>query len=142
MYASKLWEWFATIGLTREDVYKIFDFDAMIPHGTERAKKGRVPPSGQQMKAYRPTLIANIDKMKPKLIVPVGGIAVQATLNTKAELSELIGHTFTMKPFGEAKQETSIIPLPHPSGVSLWLNAESNKKLLRQAMELIRAEIA
>jgi len=142
MYVSKLWDWFAMIGMTREDVYKVFEFDAMIPHGTPRAKKGRVPPSGEQMAAYHPTLIKNIDALNPKLVVPIGGIAVQRTLATKAELSELIGHRFVMKPFNEAKRETVVIPLPHPSGVSLWLNAQANKKLLAQAMQLIREEIA
>lgn len=140
-YTSKLWNWFETIGLTREDVYRVFEFDALIDSGTAKAKKGRVPPSGEQMKLYRPTLIANIDKLKPRLIIPVGGLVVKHTLQTDHELSELVGHAFTMKPFGSCKKETRIIPLPHPSGVSLWLNSAANKKLLAQAMQLIKMEL-
>lgn len=140
MYASKLWDWFATIGVTREEAYEIFAFDAMTDQGTARAKKGRVPPSGEQMKAYRPTLITNTEKLKPTLIVPIGGLAIQQVLNQKITLDDVVGHKVTARPFG-VLPETTIIPLPHPSGVSLWLNAETNKKLLAQAMRLIQEEV-
>jgi len=141
MFSSKLWDWFATIGITREAAYKIFTFDALIDHGTARAKKGRVPPSGEQMKLYRPTLLANVRKLKPRLIIPVGGLAVQQVLNGKIELADVVGHKVHAKPFG-ALPETDIIPLPHPSGVSLWLNSAANKKLLAQAMVLVQIEIS
>lgn len=141
MYASKLWDWFATIGITREQAYEIFDFDALIDHGTERAKKGRVPPSGEQMKLYRPKLIANIDALKPRVVIPVGGLAVKQVLQTPLELADLVGQSYTAKPFGMAKSDALIIPLPHPSGVSLWLNSAYNKNLLAQAMQLIKVEI-
>lgn len=140
MYASKLWDWFATIGLTREQAYEIFHFDALINTGTQRAKKGRVPPSGEQMKLYRPTLLENTEKLKPRLVIPVGGLAVQQVLDTKMELADTVGKMFTAKPFG-ILPETTIIPLPHPSGVSLWLNAASNRALLADTMQLIKQEI-
>ena len=140
MYASKLWDWFATIGLMREDVYEIFHFDALIDTGTARAKKGRVPPSREQMKTYRPTLISNTEKLKPSLIVPVGGLAIQQVLGTKVELSDVVGHMIEAKPFG-ILSETKIIPLPHPSGVSLWMNSPTNRTLCAHAMQLIKEEI-
>lgn len=140
MFSSKLWDWFRAIGITREVAYERFHFDALIDHGTAKAKKGRVPPSAEQMKRYRPTLIANTAALKPHVIIPIGGLAVQQTLQQKAELSDVVGHSITAKPFG-VLPETKIIPLPHPSGVSLWLNAASNRALLADAFEMIKAEL-
>lgn len=140
MYASKLWDWFAWIGMTREEVYAMFAFDALIDTGTAKAAKGRVPPSGEQMKKYRPMLIANTEKLQPRLIIPIGGLAIQQVLNHKVELSDVVGQRITAKPFGEL-EETVIIPLPHPSGVSLWMNAPSNRALCKQAMVFIKEEI-
>jgi uracil-DNA glycosylase len=138
MYSSKLWDWFATIGLTREQAYDIFQFDALIEHGTARAKKGRVPPSTVQMKTYRPKLIENIDAQKPKLIIPIGNLAIRQVLNQSNVLMEdVVGQKLVLRPFGSCAKETTIIPLPHPSGVSLWLNSAHNKKLLKTALELI-----
>jgi uracil-DNA glycosylase len=142
MFSSKLWDWFATIGLTREEAYELFQFDALIDHGTLRAKKGRVPPNSEQMKNYRPTLIKNIDKQKPKLIIPIGNLAIRQCFNRAVLLEDVIGNKFTLQPFGECKNETLVIPIPHPSGVSLWLNSASNKKLLEKAMHLIKQELA
>lgn len=140
-YASKLWDWFATIGLTRDDAYKLFEFDALIDSGTARAKKGRVPPSGEQMKLYRPTLVANTNRLNPTLVVPVGNLAVRAVLDAPILLDDAVGQRFVCKPFGACKNEAAIIPLPHPSGVSLWLNSAANKKLLAQALAMINEEI-
>jgi uracil-DNA glycosylase len=35
-----------------------------------------------------------------------------------------------------------VIPLPHPSGASSWVNAPEHKKLLERALDLIGAELA
>jgi hypothetical protein len=34
-----------------------------------------------------------------------------------------------------------VIPLPHPSGVSRWLNAPENRLQLEAALELIRTRL-
>lgn len=139
---SKLWAWLDTIGWTTDDVLRTTHFDALINTGTAKAKKGRVPPTGAQIAQYRPQLIATIDRIKPRLIIPVGGLAVQRCLDKTVELADVVGGRFIAKPFGAAKRETVIIPLPHPSGVSLWLNSEPNKKLLKKALVFIQKEIA
>ena len=35
-----------------------------------------------------------------------------------------------------------VIPLPHPSGASSWVNAPAHKTLLERALDLIGAELA
>jgi uracil-DNA glycosylase len=140
---SHLWKWFETIGYSQTDIMKLFQFDALVNHGTLKGKKGRVPPTSVQIKTYLPELVKKIDIQKPKLIVPVGNLAIRYLFNEPGILLEqVIGEKFTLHPFGACKKETLVIPLPHPSGVSLWLNSASNKKRLKAALELVKQEIS
>ena len=139
---SHLWKWFAQIGYAPERIMALVAFDALVDQGTPRGKKGRVPPGTEQIRLYRPRLIKNIDRQQPQLIIPIGNLAVRAALGqNNVLLEEAVGHRFIRTPFGSCKQETLLIPLPHPSGVSLWLNAAHNKKLLITALDLIKQEL-
>ena len=139
---SNLWKWFERIGYSQDAIMKIFQFDALIDHGTPKGKKGRVPPSNVQIKNYRPILIEKIDAQKPKLIVPVGNLAIRHLFDQPNILMEdVVGQKHVFRAFGACKHDTTIIPLPHPSGVSLWLNSAYNRTLLDQALELLEQEI-
>jgi uracil-DNA glycosylase len=72
--------------------------------------------------------------LRPRLIVPVGGLAVRRLLGLTS-LDACIGERFD---YGEAV----VIPLPHPSGVSRWLNQLQNQTRLRRAVELVHEELA
>jgi uracil-DNA glycosylase family 4 len=69
----------------------------------------------------------------PRLIVPVGGLAIRRLLGV-ASLDASVGRRFD---HGDA----SAIPLPHPSGVSRWMNEASNQRRVRKAVALIHAEL-
>jgi uracil-DNA glycosylase family 4 len=71
--------------------------------------------------------------MRPALIVPVGGLA-QRRLLGRSGLAARIGRRFE---HGDA----AVVPLPHPSGVSLWLNDAANRALVERAVSLIHAEL-
>jgi uracil-DNA glycosylase family 4 len=72
--------------------------------------------------------------LRPRLIVPVGGLAVRRLLGLTS-LDASIGERFE---HGEAVA----VPLPHPSGVSRWMNAAENRARVERAVELIHAELA
>jgi uracil-DNA glycosylase len=72
--------------------------------------------------------------LRPRLIVPVGGLAIKRLLG-RTSLAETVGVRFEL-------DDAVAIPLPHPSGVNIWLNAPANRALVEQAVELIRAELA
>jgi uracil-DNA glycosylase family 4 len=71
--------------------------------------------------------------LQPRLVVAVGGLAIRSLLGVTT-LDAAVGERFE---HGDA----AVVPLPHPSGVSRWLNAPENRARLEHAVELIRAEL-
>jgi uracil-DNA glycosylase family 4 len=71
--------------------------------------------------------------LRPRLVVVVGGLAIRRLLGITT-LDECIGERFE---HGDAV----VLPLPHPSGVSRWMNAPKNRARVERALELIHAEL-
>ena len=71
--------------------------------------------------------------LRPALIVPVGGLAIKRLLGLSG-LASCIGCRFE-------RDGASVIPLPHPSGASGWLNAPTNRELTARAAALVRTEL-
>ena len=74
-----------------------------------------------------------LELLRPRLIVPVGGLAIWRLLRIKS-LDECVGERFE---YGDAVA----VPLPHSSGVSRWGNLPANQKRLERAIELIHTEL-
>jgi uracil-DNA glycosylase len=72
--------------------------------------------------------------VKPRLIVPVGGLAIRLLLRSSS-LAECIGRRYE-------QEGVVLVPLPHPSGTSRWLNEPANRDLTARAAELVREELA
>jgi uracil-DNA glycosylase len=71
--------------------------------------------------------------LRPELIVPVGGLAIKRLLGI-SRLAACIGHRYEL-------DGATVIPLPHPSGASGWLNLAANRELTARAAALVRAEL-
>ena len=74
-----------------------------------------------------------LELLRPRLIVTVGGLALKRLLDLN-RLADCVGRRFE---HGGA----AVIPLPHPSGSSGWLNDPANRALVDRAATLIRAEL-
>jgi uracil-DNA glycosylase len=70
----------------------------------------------------------------PALIVPVGSLAIRALLGVQG-LGECVGQRFEL-------DGAAVVPLPHPSGASGWLNSPVNRELTGRATRLVRTELA
>lgn len=68
--------------------------------------------------------------VRPELIVAVGGLAVRRLLRVSS-LAACIGQRFE-------HDGAVVVPLPHPSGVSRWLNDPANRGSLERAVALVR----
>jgi uracil-DNA glycosylase len=73
--------------------------------------------------------------LRPELIVTVGGLAARRLLGLKT-VTECVGRRY------ELGGGACVVPLPHPSGASGWLNDPANRARVVDAVELIRAELA
>jgi uracil-DNA glycosylase family 4 len=71
--------------------------------------------------------------LRPRLVVAVGGLAIRRLLGLTT-LDSSVGERFE---HGDAV----VVPLPHPSGVSRWMNAPENRTRVERAVELIHAEL-
>ena len=101
-----------------------------------RCDPGRSPkgngdrrPSPQEVALCRPYLEEEIRILQPKVVLLVGTMAIEAFFG-KVRLEEVIG-TY------EERDGMRLLPLPHPSGVSRWLNDPAHQKLLQQALGLL-----
>src|SRR3954454_3189716 len=75
-----------------------------------------------------------LELLRPKLIVPVGGLALRRLLGLP-KLTECIGTRYE-------RDGVPVIPLPHPSGASSWPNVPANRRKLDAALALVRDELA
>ncbi|QBD78263.1 uracil-DNA glycosylase [Ktedonosporobacter rubrisoli] len=84
-------------------------------------------PSPQELALCKPFLEAELNLVQPRVVLLVGTMAIEAFLG-KARLEDIIG-TY------QEIEKRLFLPLPHPSGVSRWLNAPEHQHLLAQALE-------
>jgi len=68
--------------------------------------------------------------LRPTLIVTVGGLALRRLLGEPA-LTGCVGRRLELA-------GTPVVPLPHPSGASGWLNEPANRRRLARALDLVR----
>jgi uracil-DNA glycosylase len=72
----------------------------------------------------------------PRLVVPVGRLAIGEVLGTAEPLAGVVGRIFRARYHGV---EVDAIPLPHPSGASTWFKLEPGRTLLARALDLLAA---
>lgn len=87
-------------------------------------------PSLPEMTLCRPYLEAELRIVRPKVVLLVGTMAIEAYYR-KGRLEDIIG-TY------EERDGMIFLPLPHPSGVSRWLNEPEHQELLQVALRLLR----
>jgi uracil-DNA glycosylase len=70
--------------------------------------------------------------LAPRLVVPVGGLAIRRLLGLTS--LACVGRRLTL-------DGAAVVPLPHPSGASAWLNDAENRRRVEVAAGLVRAEL-
>jgi len=130
----ELFRWMRSIGI-EEDEFREHVYMSAITRcypGRATSGSGDRRPSQTEIALCRPWLDAQLALIQPESILLVGGLAIERYLR-RTSLSELIGRRFE-------RDGVTLIPLPHPSGASRWLNASEHKALLRAALAHVRDE--
>ncbi len=140
---KKLFSWFENIGVDETPFRKSIYMSAIcrcypgkkLPTAKSKNKKvhGDRVPNKDEIKQCSQWLQAEIELLKPELIILVGKLAIQQFLNVK-KLDEVVGQ---IESISINKHQFDVITLPHPSGTSTWPVTEPGKTLLAQAMTLI-----
>lgn len=94
------------------------------PHGAGDRK-----PSPPELALCQPFLLRELDLVRPNAILLVGGMAIEAFLGP-SRLEDVVGTAVN-------RNGVHLLPLPHPSGVSRWLNDPSHQALVARALELL-----
>ena len=130
-----LFKWFSSIGVDeadfREQVY-IAAVCRCFPGKNPKGSGDRVPDK-QEIASCKHWLEEEYKLLQPKLIIPVGKLAISQFLTYK-KLNEVVGQQFVID---TPLLQADVIPLPHPSGLSTWFNKEPGKTLLQDALGLI-----
>ena len=134
-----LFRWLARAGLEEAEARTFFWIAAVTrcypgPHPGGRGD--RLPTPGERARCA-PWLEAEIALVRPALIVTLGRLAVDRFL-APAPLTELVGR---VHPATAGGRVVPVLPLPHPSGASGWLNVAVNRALLDRALEQLAAEV-
>jgi uracil-DNA glycosylase len=83
-------------------------------------------PSPPELALCRPFLLRELELVRPRALLLVGGMAIAAFLGP-ARLEEIVGTALD-------RNGVHLLPLPHPSGVSRWLNDPSHQALVDRAL--------
>lgn len=135
----RLFQWFEIAGLPERAFRRSVYMAAVTRCFPGRKRKGgdRVP-SRMETANCRTWLDYELNELKPKLIIPVGKLAISEIMKP-APLAETVGKIFPMTIRDHC---CDIIPLPHPSGASSWIHTAPGKDLLPIALELLAAHPA
>lgn len=143
-----LFSWFAGIGLDeallRERMY-IAAVTRCFPGAHPRGRGDRVP-SPRERETCAAWLASEIGIIRPRLIIPVGRLAIGALLGPMP-LDRAIGREHRLAADSRwtaagAPPGHVVVPLPHPSGASSWIHAPGHRALLRESLRLIGARWA
>jgi uracil-DNA glycosylase family 4 len=96
--------------------------------GRNRSDSGDLRPPPAAIANCDHWLEAELRILKPKVLIPVGQMAIERFLGP-GRLEDRVGRRFGTGPV--------VVPLPHPSGQSRWLNDPANRERLAAALRLV-----
>jgi uracil-DNA glycosylase len=101
--------------------------------GKTRGGGDRVP-SADECALWRGFVAREVQILRPRLVLPVGRLAIQEVLGHTEPIAAVVGRTLQAQLHGV---DVDVIPLPHPSGASTWFKMEPGRTLLERALELV-----
>ncbi|WP_243337846.1 uracil-DNA glycosylase family protein [Anaeromyxobacter soli] len=91
-------------------------------------------PTPDECALWRGFVAREVEILAPRLVIPVGRLAIQEVLGHTEPIAAVVGRTLRTQFHGV---DVDVIPLPHPSGASTWFKMEPGRTLLDQALTLL-----
>lgn len=159
----RLFEWLGAAGWS-ETVFRQRHYMTAVTKcfpGKHPTGKGDRVPSKAEQALCRGYLDAEVRWVSPRVIIPVGRLAIELFFPKGRTLRQLVGRGVYLTPdqvetnswfdirrgrtlklplpaaIASAPTGRWIVPLPHPSGASLWPNRRENRLLIDQAIALL-----
>ncbi|PWT74242.1 MAG: uracil-DNA glycosylase [Chloroflexi bacterium] len=126
-----LTSWLQRAGYPKETLYSHIYLSALTKcdPGKNSSGTGDRRPSGKEQALCRPFLFRELELLRPSAILLVGSMAIDAFLGPQ-RLGDVIGRQYLCN-------GVRLLPLPHPSGVSRWLNSGEHQQQLAAAIDIL-----
>lgn len=128
---KELDRWMVRAGFTSPDEFRQLTYIAALMRcfpGRNKQDSGDLPPPRAGITNCAQWLDEELGLLRPRVIIPVGQLAITRFLGP-GPLEERVGRRYGERPV--------IVPLPHPSGQSRWLNDPANRERLSRALALL-----
>jgi len=162
----RLFQWLGEAGWDEDDFRARHYMTAVTkcyPGKGKNGKGDRVPSRAEQA-LCRPFLEREIGLVKPQVMLLIGGLAIKLLFPKSAKLTEVIGtavyfpqsaltnpvnfelddgvwineiSTVQSQMIRVGENGRWVVPLPHPSGASLWPNKPANKHLIARSIQIL-----
>ena len=122
-------------GALHRDFY-LTSLTKCFPGPARHGGKGDRPPSATEIGFCREHLDREIALVQPEIVLALGRMSAERldpTVRGQA-LADVVG---TLRPAERAGHTFMVLPLPHPSGVSRWLNQPEHRARLDLALDLL-----
>ncbi len=125
---AELRRWLAEAGIDEEHLPYRTSITKCFP-GKAPSGAGDRRPSPPEIALCAPWLDAELALVRPRVVLLVGALAIERFWG-RVPLSDVVGKS-------RVDDERILIPLPHPSGASRWLNQPENRLRLRRALAVV-----
>ncbi len=156
----RLFEWLGAAGWD-EDEFRARHYMTAVTKcypGRHTSGKGDRVPTKEEQALCRPFLEQEMALINPRLIIPVGGLAIKLFYPASTRLNDVVGKAAYFPPetvrdpvnfnikqaqrydhFDPSRPREGrwVVSLPHPSGASLWPNRPQNQALIQQACAIL-----
>lgn len=128
----RLFEWLGEAGFA-EEAFRATQYMTSITKcypGKGKSGHGDRVPTKEEQALCRAWLDQEIALVNPKLVIPIGRLAIGLFFTPDLPLEKIIGTQ-------SEREGRVIIPLPHPSGASTWHQQSKNVARIKKALGLI-----
>ncbi|MDQ2653886.1 MAG: hypothetical protein M3Z20_12705 [Chloroflexota bacterium] len=132
--------WLTRAGFAEGALHRDFYLTSLtkcFPGPARHGGQGDRPPSAAEIGLCREHLDREIALVQPEIVLALGRMSAERldpTVRGQA-LAEVVG---TLRPAQRAGHSFLLLPLPHPSGVSRWLNQPQHRARLDLALGQLR----